>query len=145
MPFLHLHMMQFETVYSLISFNSTSFTQRIPCRDPSELYGYLLREQVVRGETKRFLRNLNRRREPRGGASALCSFRLTRSGRFCLTANDPLGHRFLRSPVPYRTQKLSSSVPMVLDWQRSGRVGRLPQSQSAQRVSLTLQPAACFD
>ena len=25
---------------------------------------------------------------------------------------------------PYRTQKLSSSVPMVLDWQRSGRVGR---------------------
>ena len=33
------------------------------------------------------------------GATARCLLRLTHSGRFCLSANDPLGHRFLRSPL----------------------------------------------
>ena len=53
-----------KTTYGFISFNSSSFTQGIPFRDPSELYGYLLREQVGGGETKRFLRNLNGRSKP---------------------------------------------------------------------------------
>jgi hypothetical protein len=29
-----------------------------------------------------------------------------------------------KHPVPFRTRKLSSSVPMILLWQRSGKVGR---------------------
>ena len=43
---------------------------------------------------------------------------------------------------PYRTQKLSPSVPMVLGWRRPGRVGRcrIPYrsaAKAAERISLT--------
>ena len=83
----------------LYLFTSARFTGS-PERDPGELKVQVSQEQVKEG-----------RGSPATSIVALlawsashCLFRLTRSGRFCLTANDPLGHRFLRSPVPYRTQ-----------------------------------------
>ena len=101
MPFLHLHMMQFETVYSLISFNSSSFTQRIPFRDPSELYGYLLREQVGRGRDEEVPPQPQSSHCSLGAVALLVSVDSLRA--LLPSANDPLGHRFLRSPVLYRT------------------------------------------
>ena len=56
----------------------------------------LLQAAVKMVEVAGFLRSLNRRPAPCRGH---CSFRLTRSRRYRLTAIAPLGHRFSRSPT----------------------------------------------
>ena len=53
-----------ETITLIVSFAFTRLTHGFHEWNPGELYGYLLREQVGRGETKRFLRNLNGRSKP---------------------------------------------------------------------------------
>src|SRR3954471_4455781 len=50
-----------------------------------------------------------------------------------------------KRPVPFRTRKLSPSAPMVLHWERCGRVGRrrtnIPQkSPTPERVGLFCMP-----
>ena len=47
------------------------------------------------------------------GATARCLLRLTHSGRFCLSANDPLGHRFLRSPLQCCALEIRGSISPV--------------------------------
>ena len=106
------------------------FHSRIPFGIQARWGGLIGLWERVREEKKRSLRNLNRRRGHRGGASALCSFRLTRSGRFCLTANDPLGHRFLRSPQSQSSQRASrgrfSPLLVSIDSLASFRLRRQP-------------------
>ena len=120
------------------------FHSRIPFGIQASWGGLIGLWERVREEKKRSLRNLNRRRGHRGDASALCSFWLTRSGRFCLTANDPLGHRFLRSPVPYRTQssdahRHQSKDTLKLDMRNGDRKNFFAFLETDDIIALTLQ------
>ena len=91
----------------LSSFTSSRFTHGSPGRDPSELH-IELRVQVGGGETKRFLRNLNRRTARLERFALLVSVDSLRS--LPASQDSPLGYRFLRSPLPYRTQSSADKL-----------------------------------